>query len=210
MFSMICFAPLCLASMIPSGQRVCARCPIPAPFLAKRERAWGRLCGLFLCLLASTHVVHECLLPMLRTSCFVPRAMHPCYAERVYERTVVLLPCRTALASTLLPTSNQRAATVVLHLVSAKRTSVGRERSVASLTSRAKRRRTRRVSQKSRLCGSRRNEANSGMKPRSEHVCLTHYWADEHESQRTSTQRVSQRWAYWRTWTQKTTLWNES
>ena len=92
-----------LASIEPSGQRVCARCPIPAPFLAKRERAWGRLCGLFLCLLASTHVVHECLLPMLRTSCFVPRAMHPCYAERVYERTVVLLPCRTALASTLLP-----------------------------------------------------------------------------------------------------------
>ena len=76
--------------------------------------------------LASTHVVHECLLSMLRTSCFVPRAMHPCYAERVYERTVVLLPYRTALASTLLPASEQRMATVVLHLTSARRESVGR------------------------------------------------------------------------------------
>ena len=76
--------------------------------------------------LASTHVRHECLLPMLRTSCFVPRAMHPCYAERVYERAVVLLLCRTALASTLLPASGQRKTTVVLHLTSARRESVGR------------------------------------------------------------------------------------
>ena len=85
----------------------------PCLFLAKRERAWGRLCGLFLCLLASSHAVHECLLPMLRTSCFVPRAMHPCYVHTV---VLLLCLCRTALASILLPASRQRMATVVLHL----------------------------------------------------------------------------------------------
>lgn len=115
MCSMICIA-LPLASMMPSEQRVYARCPIPAPFLASGSEHEAGCAAYSFAFLASTHVRHECLLPMLRTSCFIPRAMHPCYAERVYERTVVLLPYRTALASTLLPASGQRMATVVLHL----------------------------------------------------------------------------------------------
>ena len=152
MFSMICFAPLCLASMIPSGQRVCARCPIPAPFLAKRERAWGRLCGLFLSILTSTHVLHECLLSMLCTYC--PTPMHDsdcvCFAY-AYRSTSPLpyCPSQYLVASKRTADGNRRTTPLLASdsVMSARRGSVGRPW------------RTRRVSQKSRLCGSRRNES---------------------------------------------------
>lgn len=75
------------------------------------------------------------------------------YTYVLHMRTVVLLPYRTALASTLLPASGQRMATVVLHLVSARRGSVGRLCEPPW------------VSQKSRLCGSRRNRAVSEGEP---------------------------------------------
>lgn len=39
---------------------------------------------------------------------------------------------------------------------------------------------------------------------------MQHIVHDNLGAKRTSSQRVSQRWAYWRTGTQKTTLWNES
>lgn len=131
MFSMICFAPLCLASMIPSGQRVCARCPIPAPFLAKRERAWGRLCGLFLSILTSTHVLHECLLSMLCTYC--PTPMHDsdcvCFAY-AYRSTSPLpyCPSQYLVASKRTADGNRRTTPLLASdsVMSARRGSVGR------------------------------------------------------------------------------------
>ena len=68
------------------------------------------------------------------------------------EHTVVLHLCRTALASTLLPV-------------------VCNEWQPSYYISRAPGERV--WDEQGRLCGPRRNEANSGMKPRSEHVCLT-------------------------------------
>lgn len=88
-------------------------------------------------------------------------------------RTVVLLLCRTALASTLLPASGQQMATVVLHLTSARRESVGRAGPVVRPQ----------AEPSSQRRGAQSEALRVDRRAKSEHVCLTHYWADEHESQ---------------------------
>lgn len=148
----------CLASIEPSEQRASSwkrSVDEPAgwaiPFLALSLRAIVSMRPVvrpdsFPCSLWPAHLLDK----GAYHPCSVSHAMHPLPCidtmSEFNEHTVVLHLCRTALASTLLPASRQRMATVVLHLVSARRGSVGRPW------------RTRRVSQKSRLCGSKRNE----------------------------------------------------
>ena len=108
--------------------------PIPLPFSQHSCRTWVPV----------THAPYF----LLCTPC---HASVLCRASlRAYRSTSPLPYCPSQYP---VASSVQRMATVVLHLVSARRGSVGRP--CESLDE-----------QKSRLCGSRRNRANSGVKPR--------------------------------------------
>ena len=128
--------------------------------------------------LTGTLVGQGCLLSMLCTYC--PTSMHDsdcvCFAY-AYRSTSPMPYCPSQ------------------YLVASKRTADGNRRTTSHERQTRECRETLRVTRRAEEPVVRLQAEPSGQRSeaQSEHVCLTHYWAEKQVSQRTSNQRVSQR-----------------